>query len=931
MVASAAEHKDDPFFLKSPRELYLLFAGGEITTSKPKPDPVPDTPKEAVPLTVKSSSSGNTIVTNHTDWLSKLNPFSHFGGTSSDPSKDPNLVLYKAKVSIERASVKGFDINNPISDLVELGQELISNHVTLQLVSNDLDPATQSGKLSGKVTVEHWGKPRDLFIPTVFEFDLKFYVPKDFGVPGAIIVNNGHRNLVLLLSKITITTEFNLKDVKVTLPDNSVVNFACNSWVYASDMNKSGHDGRVFFVNKEYTPATTPPGLVKLRENELKELQGSGTGERKIGERVYDYDVYNDLGTPENTRNILGGSSEYPYPRRCRTGRKLNKDGKTETRPGGLKPTNYIPVDEYFNAVKKSGFFGNFVKAQKHNLVANMVDFDKQFRDFDEVRSMYVPIGEESKVEEYSNNQQQPFELIRNLAFASGDDRDLLKYPTPRIIASDKNAWTKDEEFARQTLAGMNPLLIETLKEFPLKRPSAVTAAIIEPQLEGLSISEAIAKKKLFVLDYHDRFMGYIQRINELKGSKAYASWTLFFLTNAGILKPVCIELALPSAVDGDTPKLRVFRPAEKGATKNWAWELAKAHVQSNDASWHQVISHWLRTHACIEPFIIATNRQLSIMHPVNKALHPHYKNTMDINQQARTGLINAGGIVEQTFTPGKYSIEISSVVYRGWRFVDQALPNDLIKRGMAVPDPSAPHGLKLVIDDYPYANDGLELWAAIRKWVKDHIDIFYADDAAVLADAELQKWWTEARTVGHGDITEGWIMADSKDNLVQIVTIIIWVASCHHAAVNFGQYLYAGFMPNHPSLTSKLIPEEDTPEWDSMQQNPEKYLLAMLANPVQARINMTTIEILSTHSSEEEYLGQREAGWTDNSKVLAAFDSFSKKVEEIDALIKSRNANPSLKNRNGPVKVPYELLRPLGVSKEGGLTNKGIPNSISI
>ncbi|KAG0504836.1 hypothetical protein M758_N014600 [Ceratodon purpureus] len=65
--------------------------------------------------------------------------------------------------------------------------------------------------------------------------------------------------------------------------------------------------------------------------------------------------------------------------------------------------------------------------------------------------------------------------------------------------------------------------------------------------------------------------------------------------------------------------------------------------------------------------------------------------------------------------------------------------------------------------------------------------------------------------------------------------------------------------------------------------------------------------------------------------QVLAAFDSFSKKVEEIDALIKSRNANPSLKNRNGPVKVPYELLRPLGVSKQGGLTNKGIPNSISI
>lgn len=92
-------------------------------------------------------------------------------------------------------------------------------------------------------------------------------------------------------------------------------------------------------------------------------------------------------------------------------------------------------------------------------------------------------------------------------------------------------------------------------------------------------------------MDYHERFLGYIQRINEQKGSQAYASWTLFFLTKDGILKPVCIELALPQA--GGSPKFRVFRPAEKGATTNWAWELAKAHVQSNDASWHQVISHW--------------------------------------------------------------------------------------------------------------------------------------------------------------------------------------------------------------------------------------------------------------------------------------------------------------------------------------------------
>lgn len=64
------------------------------------------------------------------------------------------------------------------------------------------------------------------------------------------------------------------------------------------------------------------------------------------------------------------------------------------------------------------------------------------------------------------------------------------------------------------------------------------------------------------------------------------------------------------------------------------------------------------------------------------------------------------------------------------------------------------------------------------------------------------------------------------------------------------------------------------------------------------------------------------------NWQVLATFVKFREKVDEIDALIKSRNADPSLKHRNGATKVAYELLQP----KSGnGLTNKGIPNSISI
>lgn len=83
-----------------------------------------------------------------------------------------------------------------------------------------------------------------------------------------------------------------------------------------------------------------------------------------------------------------------------------------------------------------------------------------------------------------------------------------------------------------------------------------------------------------------------------------------------------------------------------------------------------------------MEPYAIATNRQLSSMHPIYRLLHPHFRFTLRINSNAREMLINAGGIIEGTFAAATYSMEISSAVYKKeWQFDSQTLPQDLIHR----------------------------------------------------------------------------------------------------------------------------------------------------------------------------------------------------------------------------------------------------------
>lgn len=860
-------------------------------------------------------------------------------GSNSKKSKDREDESQKIEGRVVLMKKNVMDLNDSKASLIDSVYELVGKHVSLQLISaTHADPENNlRGKIGKATCLQKWNCTGPAITARETEFAVTFDWEEGMGVPGALRVSNHHHS-EFYLSSVT------LEDV----PGQGRIHFVCNSWVFPVRYTNE----RVFFSNKAYLPCHTPEPLHQYREEELVKLRGNGQGERKTWERIYDYDVYNDLGNPDkgpsHARTILGGSEDYPYPRRGRTGRERTKtDPCSEKRLSLLRLDIYVPRDERFSQVKFSDFLAYAVKSLVQVLIPEIRSlFDKTVNEFDsfqDVLNIYeVGINGQNGGTHGTVRDCISWEFIRELAHS---DVGFHKFPMPDVIKENTSAWRTDEEFGREMLAGVNPVMIRRLEEFPPvskldinkygNQTSTITKEHIEKNMNGLTVDQAIKNDKLFILDYHDALMPYLSRINSTS-TKTYATRTLLFLKEDGTLKPLAIELSLPHP-QGESygATSQVYTPAEDGVEGS-VWQLAKAYAAVNDSGYHQLISHWLNTHAVIEPFVIATNRQLSVLHPIYKLLHPHFRDTMNINALARHILINAGGFLEMTVFPGKYALEMSAVIYKNWNFTEQGLPADLLKRGVAVEDPNYRHGLRLLIEDYPYAVDGLEVWSAIETWVTEYCSFYYPTDDLIQCDTELQSWWMELRNEGHGDKKDEpwWSEMQTIVDLTKTCTIIIWVASALHAAVNFGQYPYAGYLPNRPTISRRFMPEPGTPEYQELERNPDLAFLKTITAQLQTLLGVSLIEILSRHSTDEIYLGQRDTPeWTSDAEPLAAFERFGSRLRGIETRINQMNQDRRWNNRFGPVEMQYTLLYPntSDYSRQGGLAGKGIPNSVSI
>jgi arachidonate 15-lipoxygenase len=393
---------------------------------------------------------------------------------------------------------------------------------------------------------------------------------------------------------------------------------------------------------------------------------------------------------------------------------------------------------------------------------------------------------------------QQAF-LASPKPFQSFDDYAALFpiLPLPDIAKTFRN----DDVFARQRLSGCNPMELKNVLalDYNLRYKLAITDEIFQAVLNGTkrrnrinkTLDSAIREGGLFVTDY-----AVLDSVKPKENQFLCAPIALYYAEKVRgdwKLIPIAIQL-------GQVPGASLLCTPLDGVD----WTLAKLITQMSDLYVNQMYRHLGQTHLVMEPIALATVRELAARHPINVLLKPHFEFTMAINSLADQTLISPGGAVDIAL-PGtlESSLQLSERGVSDYfnNFSDFALPTDLRKRG--VDNPS-------ILGDFPYRDDGLLVWNILFDYVSKYIGIYYKSNRDIREDFELQNWLQALRkpvSEGGFGIVSLPASLTNRDQLINILTQMIFTAGPQHSAIAWIQYQYMAFIPNMPAAVYQPIP----------------------------------------------------------------------------------------------------------------------------
>jgi arachidonate 15-lipoxygenase len=210
-------------------------------------------------------------------------------------------------------------------------------------------------------------------------------------------------------------------------------------------------------------------------------------------------------------------------------------------------------------------------------------------------------------------------------------------------------------------------------------------------------------------------------------------------------------------------------------------------------------------------------------------------------------------------------------------------LPDTFSARGVA--DPAS-------LPVYPFRDDSLLYWNALKEWVADYVGLYYLTDQQVQLDTELTQWRREL-SANDGGRVAGFDSLSTVGELVNTLTLILYTCSVQHAAVNFPQYDLMSYIPNMP--LAAYAPPPTQKSGATLED-----FLAMLPPMDMAELQMELGYLLGTvHYTQ---LGQYEP--FADPRVEQPLRKLQQRLAAIGASIQERNLS----------RRPYTFLNPAGV-----------------
>lgn len=245
-----------------------------------------------------------------------------------------------------------------------------------------------------------------------------------------------------------------------------------------------------------------------------------------------------------------------------------------------------------------------------------------------------------------------------------------------------------DRAFAQLRVQGANPFLLARTEP--------------DPTIEGEDPTST-----MFEVDYRPAFDGVFTEVR-----------CRFVVNSDGELEPTTIHI-------GDD----IHRPRDE------AWDTAKQIANGLDARYAVFGSHLFYCHLIVGQAYALSAFELPEWHELRPFLDFFTYGTLPVNDAAYKSLLTDQSyfVMSKFITRQKAPALVKNLVDT-FDFRTSIAPADIERRGLAA------------LPDHPYVHDALLAWDAMLTSVTTFVRSLYADDDAVLADDDLQRWHAALR-----------------------------------------------------------------------------------------------------------------------------------------------------------------------------------------